>query len=980
IFTDPLTYMSGIGLLSKVPRGAKFAKSVTGKSARLIPVLEKANRVFTRKGSRIIEEEAADIMARQNGIATFADDIQNPLFEEADRLAIEEVQERLMRDLSHQGVAAKDAADLTKELTRGLDKLRKAKGSHLGVWQSTVDDVLKSVKAPKTRRALANVLGTEGSTATRRLSQGLNDVIEEEFAIMGRGELHASLRPFALDLARKRAMSSVIESGLHMQKRRGIWFNFPGANPWRPAAVNNLIEGIVKSTITQPTVRALMKRGRDLPGIAWAVDQAVKAKPIYDMMGRAFSRDWNARKLAGYNTMKQAHLDATSLMAGKFNAEVTASPLGIWSKGVRESKRSAKDKDVIFREFAQAVETGNRKIAERLNAGEAYDFFLKQSENMALTEVQRGLLKAARIRKNYFPHFFKDSDGRVQEVVTMFTGKSRLDDATIGRHAENRSFNSLDDVDKAVAETGKTITPLVDPEDVLARRFQAHSQGILAQDFQRTVLREFGRLDDFNLLDMYHLTEPVVNAATNPKAFQLASRMAERTRSPNVAELHRVRRTHGDDTVREYLRQRMLKISQRGQLAGFLKKHETLVDLMPQGQRSRIGELAPDGSEYVSIPGIKTFKQWQLPKSVALDMQASFQQLKVPEQLNALLDAFDNVNNLFKTTVTRLFPAFHFRNNYGNVFQSFLEIGVAALDPRYHVRAAHLMASIKAPSTVVGKARATVLRKFRQEDFVTTNNGVRVSMNQLQEELLEHNVVRSADEIFERARREGAAQKIGTLPGFKTWAKYGNEAGDIIENEARIMMYLVKRIKGFSEFEARDAVNKVLFDYSALSSFESVFAKRAIPFYIWMKKNVALQAKAIAETPGRVLNATRPFGRQDPDVSDSFLDYESEDGVTAMQISRDGQNVQVVKGIDLPIHTIDRVLPFGNDNFARAIWNVVTPIIKTPAEVAFGKSLFTGRTLDRNQNQMLGAALEHEQVPQSIRRWLGWRKLEMANG
>jgi hypothetical protein len=81
----------------------------------------------------------------------------------------------------------------------------------------------------------------------------------------------------------------------------------------------------------------------------------------------------------------------------------------------------------------------------------------------------------------------------------------------------------------------------------------------------------------------------------------------------------------------------------------------------------------------------------------------------------------------------------------------------------------------------------------------------------------------------------------------------------IFEDNARLAHYIAQRKSGGRQFATR-SVKDTLFDYHDLTAFEKQIKRWAIPFYTFMRKNVPLQIRNIAENPGRVARAER-FGR-----------------------------------------------------------------------------------------------------------------------
>jgi hypothetical protein len=124
-----------------------------------------------------------------------------------------------------------------------------------------------------------------------------------------------------------------------------------------------------------------------------------------------------------------------------------------------------------------------------------------------------------------------------------------------------------------------------------------------------------------------------------------------------------------------------------------------------------------------------------------------------------------------------------------------------------------------------------------------------------------------------------------------------------------------------------------------------------------------------------VLTQLKPFAGR-PDENSQMTSWDA--GALKIRLNRDGRNVQMITGIDLPIRNLD-LLFRGNvkDTLANAI-GMVTPVIKTPIEVAAGKSLFTGNDFGRQESPTAGRIVE--QMPVSVQHWLGYKKETNAAG
>lgn len=82
--------------------------------------------------------------------------------------------------------------------------------------------------------------------------------------------------------------------------------------------------------------------------------------------------------------------------------------------------------------------------------------------------------------------------------------------------------------------------------------------------------------------------------------------------------------------------------------------------------------------------------------------------------------------------------------------------------------------------------------------------------------------------------------------------KFGKQTGSMIENNARMALYLDGIEKGLGPASAAQRVHQFLFDYTDLTATE-LKIKNYSRFYTWMRKNTALQARMLTSTPGSVL-------------------------------------------------------------------------------------------------------------------------------
>lgn len=148
-----------------------------------------------------------------------------------------------------------------------------------------------------------------------------------------------------------------------------------------------------------------------------------------------------------------------------------------------------------------------------------------------------------------------------------------------------------------------------------------------------------------------------------------------------------------------------------------------------------------------------------------------------------------------------------------------------------------------------------------------------------------------------------------------------------------------------------DAVEKIAtfhFDYADLSSFESDFVKRVIPFYTWTRRNLPLQLEMIAKKPS-LYSHYQTFTRDvtaashpDPGAKD-LAPYFSEAGAFLTPFTDSGSSVYGTANAtplkDLQMNALD----------PRTWAGMVTPIIKAPLEVLGNEQVYKGLPITDKQ-------------------------------
>jgi hypothetical protein len=992
IALDPVTWLTGgASAIAKVPKGTKLLRSAT---PRLTPVVEGATQGLTKKGVRQLagaEDEALTALKSSLADGTRALPPEHQiLWTEGELLAVQQVQEQFTQRLSATGVKLRAADKFSGEAVRRA--ISEDPADIFGL-----DELLQGLR-PRNAARIKSALGLSDKTKRADIGAALKQQVDAATDTLVSQALDplSPLGALAADVTRDRAMAAVIEQAKHTPglMRDITPLRFLGRNIG-PAG-KSLTEWVVESGLTQNTLAAMNKV---LPTVATkaGIASAGFVKRAYDFLGRNFNADWNARKLAGYNMMKAAHLQSTGLAVAKHHSDALTGDFGQWYQQVlRNTKGKTEARNDVFRKFAQAVDEGDVTKLQGLGdeALAAYGDFRTRMRAMAIKDVRQGTLKASHVRTNYFPHFVEGSDQVFEALQAARPGRKFGTQATIGRHAELRGFESIADLEMAAKTAGVEVGVLLDPMNALTKRAETSIEAGFWSDFQRSVASQFGErgaavMDPHHLYDLTRQLSP-----EGSHAGRVAEKLGRAKKSPKLETIAHLADKHGTAAVGDFLRHRLGRIKGQAGVMAFMRKYENYMEALP---KLRTRGLAPDGSPFVDMPGtFKEMRGYAIPLSAANDIREMGESIVNTRDMNLLLRSYDNFTNRIKLHLTAMFPGFHFRNAYSNVAQMQLDMGLGAINPVVHKRAALIAADLLGEGGQINLKRTPKMAAALRNTSMHIGGGRRVTLDDMRAEILRNGIARGNKDIFEATGDVGSAISRVPVQGMSNakrlwgaWGRRGREAGTIIENEGRIALYLNLRKRGLSELEATQRVNRALFDYQSLTNFERQYLKRAIPFYVWSKKNVALQASAIRNNPGRLATQVKVLNNEDDEVTNVMAEWQQEG--FRLQLDRDGKHVRMLTGIDLPITSIDRLLPVGQimrgqgGEAFRQVVSQMTPIISVPASMMAGTELFSGRPLDRTRSDAIGRMLDPDnavgkRIPEGLRRWMGYDKTTFRNG
>lgn len=316
-----------------------------------------------------------------------------------------------------------------------------------------------------------------------------------------------------------------------------------------------------------------------------------------------------------------------------------------------------------------------------------------------------------------------------------------------------------------------------------------------------------------------------------------------------------------------------------------------------------------------------------------------------PKRVTGILKAHDQILSRWKAW-SLLSPGYHGRNFMGAMFMN----GVAGMDGSATSAYLKFGRSIRAVDKMgAEKGLKWVEQKYGRE--YAQHMGMAVQWHQQLFDDIAGGIDMS--DALNNGNRGKNGLAGGALRGKRNWDITALDFAAIdanfklagkVERLARGPLFIDGLAKGMDPSAAFDRVVKFHFDYSDLSRLEQDVVRRVIPFYTWMRKNFPLQLEMMAKKPGyytRYTNAKRNIEagtEQDSIVPAYFRDllairtpFKSSDAKNI-----DGGQANVYLTPDLPFVRLAETFD------TNILLSQLSPIIKTPIEVAAGKTFFAG--------------------------------------
>lgn len=361
-----------------------------------------------------------------------------------------------------------------------------------------------------------------------------------------------------------------------------------------------------------------------------------------------------------------------------------------------------------------------------------------------------------------------------------------------------------------------------------------------------------------------------------------------------------------------------------------------------------------------------------------------------------ILKKFDSIQNLWKASVTSIFPAFHGRNAISNVFLHFMDLGVHSFDPRLHAMSAQILSDNfsynKLQRAALGTGKVAEEAKGKLHDLMTKTvftdaTGYKWSFGELRNVIKNKNIAFNKNVVGAIDIRQGQDELIRALfpesqvksvikkivPISQEFAPFriGRAVGSQIEWQARLVDFLANLRNTGDVTLAAQRTKQFLFDYNNLTNFERQFMKRLIPFYTFTRKNLEVQVRGLLQTPGRTAAQVTILSNIGDVLSGGELTDKERDalpdwiksGIGILK-SKNGSTIEILGSLGTPIEQPFQA--FQPNQFLGSI----SPLLRVPVEQASGYSFFHGKALSEVTN-----AGGFKRAPKVLKDFIGFTEI-----
>ena len=307
---------------------------------------------------------------------------------------------------------------------------------------------------------------------------------------------------------------------------------------------------------------------------------------------------------------------------------------------------------------------------------------------------------------------------------------------------------------------------------------------------------------------------------------------------------------------------------------------------------------------------------------------------KLPYEDEKLYGVYKSWLNSWKKGLTVYNPGWHVQNFFQNKGQNFLALGMDAFKPQTEAK--------------------NVLKQINGEIAKDVNIFDRKNLKSY-----------SSDEIAKFAQELGVVDGLsediknarGVFPKFESWLDNTSLMKNLGKNEqtARLHHFMEQLKRGKTPEQARDSVNKYLFDYSNKSSLDKVMGDFVDPFWTFHKSNANLLLNSSLEHPNKLNSIIRAKNGLENNIDDKEMQNESS---KYGKIQMPGKSIKdSVNGDTYNYLYSENMMPDLENAFAlddEALENKLNPIVRMLMQQSRGEGNFGNKIVDVKDGEKLG--------------------------
>lgn len=362
-----------------------------------------------------------------------------------------------------------------------------------------------------------------------------------------------------------------------------------------------------------------------------------------------------------------------------------------------------------------------------------------------------------------------------------------------------------------------------------------------------------------------------------------------------------------------------------------------------------------------------------LPKAIGEELNKYYSPSKATETLRKLLTPLDVFNRNWKPLATAVRPRYHTRNVIGNIYNGVVlggmnirQIPVAAKQ-----QVGNYFNELRKLQTPAGRMAHKIFpQKFNTKLLQQAIDDDVIGRGFFAMDL--HDLAQASsisDDIVKTINRVKNPAEIYKVPVLRHYLNLSFNIGQALEDNARLGLYIDRIKKGASRAEAKNYVNKHLFDYMSGLGDADKLIKKFLPFWSWTRFNLPLQSESLFTKPARQLAIQRggqPFVEtvEQADPSTEFFTEEER----AQGLLKVGEVEQNGKILDKYIRT-QSVLP--QADLVRLVQLMkfdysqlgITPLVSVTSNIGNNTDYF-GREIERftgERKKFLGLSVSGKQ-------------------